>query len=255
VLFRSLVAEGVVTGGQIRQVWDVDRRRRVGRPVTGDSGIAAFSVDDEAVVIGTGLLEAPITSLRSGRQIAHLADSQDATSVDFHPQAGQVLVETLWGSGIWDARSGKRLSRVFPSTVAAWTPDGRLVATGGDSIELWDSKSGRRVATLPGETGSRDLRFSPDGTLLVAVGRGLEVWDVARRSRVGGRRLGESALATVELSPDGRAAATLSDEGQLVVWTLDERRWISLACRLAGRTLTRAEREELVGDADFASAC
>jgi WD40 repeat protein len=252
---RQLIADGVVTGGQVRQVWDVDRRRPVGRPVEGDLGIAAFSVDDEAVVIETGIDQATIKSLRSGRRIARLAGTQDAEDVEFHPQSGQALVETLWGSGIWDARSGKRVSRIFPSTSAAWTPDGTVVATGGDSIELWDAKTSRRLGSLPSETGARDVRFSPDGTLLVGVGAGLEVWDVSRRSRLGGRRLGELGLAKVEFSPDGRAVATLDDEGQLLVWTLDGRKWASLACRLADRTLTRTESDELVGKADFASAC
>ncbi len=252
---RQLIAQGVVTGGQVRQIWDVDRRRPVGEPVEGDVGMAAFSVDDEPVVIETGIDEATIESLRSGKRIAHLAGTQDAEDVEFHPQAGQALVETLWGSGIWDARSGKRVSRVFPATSAAWTPDGKVVATGGDSIELWDAKTGRRTGTLPSETGGRDLRFSPDGTLLVAVGAGLEVWDVSRRSRLGGRRLGDLGLAKVEFSPDGRAVATLDDEGQLLVWTLDGRKWASLACRLADRTLTRTEWDELVGNGDFAPAC
>ena len=252
---KRLIAEGTVTGGQAWQVWDVGQRRPVGAPVAGESGIPAFSVDGEPVVIETGLDNSEIKSLGSGTRIARLEGTQDTINVEFHAAAGQALVETLWGSGVWDARTGRRLSRLFPSRIATWTGDGKLVATGGEQIELWDAQSGRRLATLQSEAAGRDLEFSPDGRLLVAAGDGLEVWDVSQRSLLGGRRLGELSLAEVDISPDGRTVATLDDAGNVFAWTLDRRAWVSLACRLAGRRLTDAEWEELAGARALSSAC
>ncbi len=250
---KKLIAEGTVIGGEIRQEWDVASRRRIGKSKTGEAGIPAYSADGTPVVIETGLFEVSIKSLGSGALITRLEGTQDAQQVELHPEADQALIETLWGSGIWDTKTGKRIGRLFPSRVAAWTAEGTLVATGGDAIELWDAESGKRLATFPSETGGQDLKFSPDGRLLVAAGDGLELWDVQRRTLVGGRPLGDLGVDKVEFSADGSTVATLGDG--VFAWTLDRGEWAAVACRLAGRRLTKTEWEELAGSREFSPAC
>jgi WD40 repeat protein len=101
--------------------------------------------------------------------------------------------------------------------VVAYTPDGQLLATGGEdgTVKLWDVATGKEVQTFTGHEGLvRSLSISADGNRLAsgaADGRA-NVWDVTARRRLlsltpeAGLR-----FMSVALSPDGEtlACATL----------------------------------------------
>lgn len=57
----------------------------------------------------------------------------------------------------------------------AFSPDGKLLISGADSLGLWDVASGKLVKVLPG--GTQSLAYSPDGRWVAANPNGkLEVW-------------------------------------------------------------------------------
>ena len=100
---------------------------------------------------------------------------------------------------------------------AEFSPDGNLLATSAfdGTVILWDVESRRALGTLPGPAGSTSARFTPDG-----------------------RRL-----------------FVLRETGQAQRWEVTPDAWSRLACRVAGRDLTRAEWEELVPDQDYRPVC
>jgi WD40 repeat protein len=111
----------------------------------------------------------------------------------------------------------------------AYSPDGRLVASGGGEfmfpvepgsgeLLIWDAETGRdRIALRGMRCGVRGVAFSPDGRLLAAVGVQLNNWtrregellvlEAATGERAFRREVAGDGLACVAFSPDGRLLA------------------------------------------------
>ncbi|RFU43575.1 hypothetical protein DZF91_00350 [Actinomadura logoneensis] len=99
----------------------------------------------------------------------------------------------------------------------AFSPDGRTLASADDesSLQLWDTTTGTRLATLAHDTGDPQksrhvVAFSPDGKLLAAedVNNVIQFWDVAGRRIVGDLPDPDNAGAiSATFSPDGRMLA------------------------------------------------
>jgi WD40 repeat protein len=128
---------------------------------------------------------------------------------------------------LWDTATGERRYRVEAgkNAVALFSPDGRLLLTGGADgiVRVWESASGKRLrqwrVSAPLDEGG-PLALSPDGKLLAASddGHTFRLWDVAS-----GKAVWEGAglqhwLGALAFSPDGKTLASGGDDGSAALW-------------------------------------
>jgi WD40 repeat protein len=141
---------------------------------------------------------------------------------------------------LWDADTGRSLATFAGPPGSAWamafTPDGKELVTGGETIELFDLGSRRLVRQLRGAGGRvRVLAVSPDGRLLAAGGdyghlevramdTGAAIWQNPQTG-------GFPSFDGLVFSPDGHRLAACGANETPVVWTVgawgEARPWAS----------------------------
>ncbi|MDT5121852.1 MAG: hypothetical protein QOC96_1334 [Acidobacteriota bacterium] len=119
---------------------------------------------------------------------------------------------------------------------AAFSPDGRLVVSGGDDpiAIMWEAATGRVIRRLVGHKSPvTAVAFSPDGRLIL-TGSGdsdetgetkekpdntARLWDAATGKELR-RFVGHTArIGVAEFSPDGQSVLTASDDGSARLWS------------------------------------
>jgi len=155
--------------------------------------------------------------LRHGQAVSGLAFSKD----------GKTLASSSWDRtvSLWELSSGKELRR-FEGHAAfvlcvALSPDGKVVASGGEDFRLWDAATGKelhRLAVVKGDVWS--VAFSPDGKLAACAGADgtVQVVEVVRGNAVIKPAGHGSGVRGVAFSPDGKALASVGYDNALRLW-------------------------------------
>jgi len=118
----------------------------------------------------------------------------------------------------------------------AFSPDGRLLASSGAETVLWETATGRRLATLASTSRDREepirtVAFTPDGQWLIAAGISaeIEIWELTTPRRIHSTASHMGEITSLAISPDGRTLATGNQVGVIKLWRLQapERRYRS----------------------------
>jgi WD40 repeat protein len=205
----------------------------------------AFSPDGKLLATASGPLDGAVRlwDTGTGKSVATFEDPwakpdnrSHATGVAFTPD-GKTLASTHEAAGytairLWDVRTRKprrplvvwtgREDEIAPYDSVAISPSGRILAAGGHdkNIELWDLRTGREIATLPGLRRVNypvyAVAFSADGKLLASASAGptrtVTVWNVTTWQRI--RTMSEDKEAgnlVLALSPDAKTLAWACD--------------------------------------------
>ena len=168
---------------------------------------------------------------------------------------------------LWDVLSGRPVKAPFTgaslasTSVLAFSPDRRLLASGGErDVQLWDVR-GRRASGEPLHVGGtiNGLSFSPDSrTLAVASTTGVSLWDVQSRSRLGDK-LTTDDTSSIAFGSGGRSLVSGDRHGisfwNPLLWTRDIAAIHARLCQVAGRQLTPAEWRALLPRQPYRKTC
>jgi WD40 repeat protein len=133
-------------------------------------------------------------------------------------------------------------------TVALWS-----VATGhrvGALMSAGAAVSAGRAAAA--------AAFSPDGRILAtAVDGSIRLWDTATRQQIGApMTAGPDPLYAVAFSPDGRTLATVGADGTARSWNVAfPAGLLAGACAIADQSLTRQQWAGYAGTQPFQRIC
>jgi WD40 repeat protein len=251
------------------QFWDVRTREPLGEPVYAhayEAQAVRFSADGRWLV--TGGFD-PILRLWDARtrRLANSLDIAGAADLSLNPR-GTLLAVTLseqnFAGGL-EIRSVPDLGivRRVPAprgTVGRFTPNGRWLVYGDREGRVWtyDTRTWKPRGR-PLDIGSPVLTadVSPDGRTLAtsSVDGRVGLWDLAVGRAIGGDPLrGSGDLVGAGFIDGGRQLVVLHETGGFA-WDLRPASWEQHACSVAGRTLTRAEWADALGNLPYAPAC
>ena len=150
---------------------------------------------------------------------------------------------------LWDVDSGRELRTLTAGQVPYYlaeslkfSPDGHILASGGELIKLWDVSSGQELRTLRPDRPDfrlRSVAFSPDGRTLASgtFPAKAQIWDVATGKDLPAITFGTVSSVSwfndVAFSPDGRILASANQGGTVTLWEFSSRRELRT---LAGNT-------------------
>ena len=160
----------------------------------------AFSSDGRWLASGTADGQIRMWDVATGEPLVVFAEPTEQenlgqiSAVAFSPDRALLAAGAKTQLHLWDVRTGHKLFSVSTVHKRGWrtyldypkslvfSPNGAILVSGHrhGTIQLWDTKTGERIAALDGHTQQVEtLKFSPDGETLVSTAQDgtIFLWD------------------------------------------------------------------------------
>ncbi len=242
---------------------------------TADAVAGAFSPDGKLLAASSANHHVYLWDAATGALVSSGFQTKSiALGLAFSPD-GTKLAAASWSEGsaggvayVWRISDRKLLYTTniddgygFGAAVA-FTPDGRLLATGGGTglVKFWDASTGERAgrSILASAGWVLSIHFDPTGTLMVTGGSDgtTRLWDVRRRAALGAPMPGiEENAVGAEFVRGDQEVVSVYDGGKAFLYDLRATSWNQRACSVAGRALTRDEWAQYLPDRPYRPSC
>ena len=221
------------------RIWDADTGSRL---VVVDAHIGPitcvrYSPDGRSLVTTGHDQLVRLWDAASGEATSTIRGHTDAVwAAAFSPDGATLATVTRDGAvKLWNLTREQQFDGLFNANrndppmnyTVAFSPDGKLLATSGQVVEIWDFVAGVKLRTLENyRDGDICVAFSPDGKTLAAAGSSgvLRLW-VTDTWKLAAKLTGHPGkIWSLEFSPDGRLLATGGEEGIIKLWDINSRK-------------------------------
>ena len=234
VAYSPVDSSVFASGGSGRSVnlWDLqnDTVTTLGHHTDVVNSIA-FSPDGQMLISGGDDYAFKLWDVPRKRHIATLdhinnRSRSQVKAVDFSPNR-QLLATAGFDVKLWDIPTRRELHTLEHGRwvlAVAFSPDGRMLATGDESgyVNIWDVQTQQIIVQLDGDlTAVYTLMFSPDGKILASGGYEgkIELWKVEGWVQLGTLNVG-ATTHTIRFSPDSSTLANTGYES-VGLWKVD----------------------------------